>query len=69
MMAAVIIINHCILKEVLSAVLCLVTQTCPTLCNPMDCSLLGSSVHGILQARTLKWVAIPFSRASSQPRD
>ena len=54
MMAAVIIINHCILKEVLSAVLCLVTQTCPTLCNPMDCSLLGSSVHGIFQAKILE---------------
>ena len=38
-------------------------------CNPMDCSLPGSSVHGILQARILEWVAILFSRASSQPRD
>jgi len=37
--------------------------------NPMDYSLLGSSVHGILQARILEWVAIPFSRGSSQPRD
>ena len=44
-------------------------QLCPTLCNPMDCSLSGSSVHGILQARTLEWVAIPSSRGSSQPRD
>ncbi|CAI9168991.1 unnamed protein product [Rangifer tarandus platyrhynchus] len=40
----------------------LVTQTCPTLCNPMDCSPPGSSVHGILQARILEWVAGPFSR-------
>ena len=40
-----------------------------TLCDPMDCSLPGSSVHGILQARILEWVAIPFSRGSSQPRD
>ena len=40
-----------------------------TLCNPMDCILAGSSVHGILQARILKWVAISFSRGSSQPRD
>ena len=40
----------------------LVTQSYPTLCNPMDCSLPGFSVHGILQARTLEWVAIPFSR-------
>ena len=39
------------------------------LCNPMDCSLPGSSVHGILQARILKWVGIPISRRSSQPRD
>ena len=40
-----------------------------TLCDPMGCSLPGSSIHGILQARILEWVAIPFSRASSQPRD
>ena len=40
----------------------LVTQSCPTLCDPMDCSLSGSSVHGILQARILEWVPIPFSR-------
>ena len=39
------------------------------LCNPMDCSLPGSSVHGIFQARVLEWDAISFSRASSQPRD
>ena len=38
-----------------------VTQSCPTLCNPMDCSLLRSSVHGIFQARVLEWVAIAFS--------
>ena len=48
---------------------CEVTQSCPTLCDPMDCSLPGSSVHGIFQARVLEWVAISFSRASSQPRD
>ena len=46
-----------------------VTQSCPTHCSPMDCSLPGSSVHGILQARILEWVAISFSRGSSQPRD
>ena len=46
-----------------------VAQSCPTLCNHMDCSLPGSSAHGILQARILQWVAIPFSRESSQPRD
>ena len=47
----------------------LVAQSCPILCDPMDCSPPGSSVHGILQARTLEWIAIPFSRRSSQPRD
>ena len=36
-------------------------QSCPTLCDPMDCSLPGFSIHGILQARTLEWVAISFS--------
>ena len=44
-------------------------QSCPSLCDPMDCSPPGSSVHGILQARILEWVAIPFSRGSSQPRN
>ena len=44
-------------------------QSCPTLCDPMDCSPPGSSLHGILQARTLEWVAIPFSRESSWTRD
>ena len=38
-----------------------VSQSCPTLSNPMDCSLPGSSVHGIFQARVLEWVAIAFS--------
>ena len=40
-----------------------------TLCDPTDCSPPGSSVHGILQARILEWVAMPFSRGSSHPRD
>ena len=44
-------------------------QSCPTLCDPMDCSLPGSSVHGILQARILQWVVMPSSRGTSQPRD
>ena len=44
-------------------------QSCLTLCNLLDCSPPGSSVRGILQARILKWVLIPFSRESSQPRD
>ena len=45
------------------------SQSCPTLCFPMGCSLPGSSVQGIFQARELEWVAISFSRGSSQPRD
>ena len=46
-----------------------VAQSCPTLCDPVDCSPPGSSVHGILQARMLEWVAISFSRGSSWPGD
>ena len=46
-----------------------VDQSCPNLCNPMDSSLSGSSLHGIFQARMLEWVAIPFSRGSSQSKD
>ena len=60
-------ITHCILFEVKVKVL--VAHLCLTLYDPMDCSLPGSSIHGILQARILEWVAIPFSRASAQPRD
>ena len=47
----------------------LVAQLCPTLCDLMDCSTPDSSVHGILQASILEWVAIPFSKGSSWPRD
>ena len=43
-------------------------QSCLTLCDPMDCRLPGSSIHGILQARILEWVAMPFCRGSSCPR-
>ena len=46
-----------------------VAQSCPTPCNPMNYSPPGSSVHGIFQARILEWVAVSFSRGSSQPRD
>ena len=46
----------------------LVPQPCPTLCDPMNCSLRGFSVHGILQAKIVQWIAIPFSRGSSSPR-
>ena len=47
----------------------LVAQFCLLFCDPMDCSLPDSSVHGVLQARILEWIAIPFSRESSWPRD
>ena len=47
----------------------LVTQSCPILCNPMDCSPPGSTVQRIFQARILEWIAIPFSRGFSQARD
>ena len=50
-------------------VVVLVAQLCLTVCNPRDCSLPGSSAHGILQAGILEWVAMPFSRASFQTRD
>ena len=53
--------HECVLAESL--------QSCPTLCNPIDCSLPGSSVHGTLQARILEWVAMPSSRGSSWPRE
>ena len=46
-----------------------VAHSCPTLCDPMDCSPTDSSVHWILQARILEWVAISLSRESSRPRD
>ena len=48
---------------------CSVAQACQILCDPMDWSPLGSSVHGILQARILEWVVMPSSRGSSRPRD
>ena len=57
--------NQSTLKESESEV----AQLCWTLCNPMDCSLPGFSIHGILQARVLEWVAISFSKGSSRPRD
>ena len=54
---------------VCTCVCVLVAQLCPTLCNPVDCSPPGPSVHEILQARILEWVAISFSRGSSQSRN
>ena len=56
-------------KVALTYMCVLVAKLCPTLCEPIDYSLPGSSVHGILQAKILEWVAVPFSRGSSQPRD
>ena len=49
--------------------MCFVAQSCPALLDPMDCSLPGSSIHGILQARILQWVASPSCMGSSQPRE
>ena len=56
------------LSEIFSSVLCLASQSCLTLCDPMDCGPPGSSDHGVLLARVLEWVAMPSSRGSSQPR-
>ena len=61
---------HCLLQFFLLILpLCSLTQLCLTLWGPKACSLPGSSIHGIFQARTLKWVAISFSRRSPPPRD
>ena len=57
------------LESFLHQVIEYIAQSCPTLCDPMDCSLPGFLVHGIFQARVLEWVAISFSRRSSWPRD
>ena len=59
---------RCILSKV-HGYLHIGAQSCLALFDPMDCSLPGSFVHGILKARILEWVAIPFSRRASQPRD
>ena len=61
----ILAILHLLWKNVCRVICVLVIQLCPTLCDPMDGSPLGSSVHEILQARILEWVAIPFSRGSS----
>ena len=61
--------NSCVDVLTPSILKVLVAQFCLTLCDAMDCSLPGSSVHGILQARMLEWVAIAFSRGSAQTRD
>ena len=54
----------CVYIYIYMKVKVLVTQSCLTLCDPMDCTPSGSSVHGILHARMLEWVAIPFFRGS-----
>ena len=60
-----LVCNCC--REGLTPCVSIVTQSCPALCNPMDCSLSGSTIRGILQARILEWVASTFSRGSSDP--
>ena len=59
--------NAYVLSAPISVSVC--AQSCPTLCNPIDCSLPGPSVHGLFQARILEWVVISYSRGSSRPRD
>ena len=49
--------------------MCVPAQSCPALCNTVDCGPLGSSVHGVLQSRILEWISIASSRRFSQPRD
>ena len=56
-------------RDITSCCCCLVDKLCPAVCKAMDHSPPGSSLHGISQAKILKWVAISFSRGSSQPRD
>ena len=57
------------LSNCIKIYMCVHAQLCPTLCDPMNCSPPGSSVHGILHARILEWVVISSSNGSSQPRD
>ena len=61
------ILNHPGISHLIKYVLCLVAQLCPTLCDSMDCSPPGSSVHGVLQARILEWVVMAFSRDLPNP--
>ena len=72
-LVVVVVLSIAFIKSSRKAFVCMhacsVAQSCPTLCDPVDCSPPSSSVHGILQARILDWVVIPFSRGSSQPRD
>ena len=59
--------SHCSVNQHFIPFCASVTQLCPTLCNPRDCNPPASSVHGILQARILEWVAVPFSKGSPNP--
>ena len=61
--------KNALIKLQVSYMMCVHAQSYATLCNPMDCNLLSSSVHGIFQARILEWVAISYSRGSSRTRD
>ena len=61
--------SKCLTLDCLCVCVCLLTQSFPTVCDPVDCSPPGSSIHGIFQARILECVALPSSRAPSQPRD
>ena len=65
----ILFISVCVSFSTSGKVKILVAQSCLTLCDPIDCSLPGSYVHWITQARILKWVAIPFSRVCSRSRD
>ena len=65
----IILVFHFLISKLTVTVKVNVAQSCLTLYDPMDCSLQGSSVHGIFQVRILEWVTIFFSRRSSQPRD
>ena len=58
-----------VLSRFMPRTVCVCAQLCPTLCDPMDCSSPGPSVHGIFQARILEWIAISYSRRSSWPRN
>ena len=62
-------LNFLLLQMSQCVCMCSVVQSCPTLCGPMDCSLSGSFVHGIFQARILEWIAISSSKKSSGARD
>ena len=61
--------NRKMTLQLIDSIACLAAPSCPILCDPLDCRMPGSSVHGILQARISDWVAISFSRGSSRPRE